>query len=218
VEILRRLNHENVVKYLNSEIISNKELFIYLEYISCGSLKSKTLNNGIKDEALIKKYLIDILNALQYLHSRGIVHRDLKAENILLTEEGSLKLADFSCSGQFLLYDEEFEEDTDQLTSLKGTLLWMAPEVIRQDKYGKKVDIWSLGCTIIEIINGANPWKNINIENDGQALYKIGLSNEIPEIPLNLSEKLTNLIECCLKRDINKRYSVEDLLRHPFFK
>jgi len=214
---LQRLNNQNIIKYINSEIL-NDELFIYLEFISGGSLKAFTLNKGIKNELIIKSYINDILNALSYLHKKGIVHRDIKSDNILISDDGSLKLTDFSCSGQIIILDEVLLEDSDLLDSLKGTLLWMAPEVIRQENYGRKVDVWSLGCTLLEIIFGGNPWGNIKIENYFQALYKIGKSNEIPCIPNDISDKLKNFIECCVERDKNKRKSVEELQNHPFLK
>jgi len=191
------LNNQNIIKYINSEIL-NDELFIYLEFISGGSLKAFTLNKGIKNELIIKSYINDILNALSYLHKKGIVHRDIKSDNILISDDGSLKLTDFSCSGQIIILDEVLLEDSDLLDSLKGTLL--------------------LGCTLLEIIFGGNPWGNIKIENYFQALYKIGKSNEIPCIPNDISDKLKNFIECCVERDKNKRKSVEELQNHPFLK
>jgi serine/threonine protein kinase len=108
-------------------------------------------------------------------------------------------------------------EESDLLDSLKGTLLWMAPEVICQESYGRKADIWSLGCTLIEIINGEKPWKNMLIENYCHALLKIGKSNVTPDIPSDLSEKLKSFLKCCLERDKTKR-SVEELMNHPFLK
>ena len=191
------MNNQNIIKYINSEIL-NDELFIYLEFISGGSLKAFTLNKGIKNELIIKSYINDILNALSYLHKKGIVHRDIKSDNILISDDGSLKLTDFSCSGQIIILDEVLLEDSDLLDSLKGTLL--------------------LGCTLLEIIFGGNPWGNIKIENYFQALYKIGKSNEIPCIPNDISDKLKNFIECCVERDKNKRKSVEELQNHPFLK
>lgn len=94
----------------------------------------------------------------------------------------------------------------------------MAPEVLSQQNYGRKVDIWSLGCTILEIITGDSPWKELDIEHEGQAFTLIGNSNDIPAIPNDISSELKSLLLCCLERDKDKRYSIEEVLNHPFLK
>jgi len=164
--------------------------------------------------------------ALNYLHSRGIVHRDIKSENILVDSDGKLKLTDVSCSSMFnsknniedkvFMFDIEQSGECDLIESLKGTILWMAPEVINQKKYGRKADIWSFGCTLIELITGRNPWNNLNIDNYMQALYKIGKSELIPEYPKNSSKSLKSFLDCCLNRSYLERSNVKELLNHPF--
>ena len=164
------------------------------------------------------------------MHCKGIVHRDLKSENILIASDGRLVLMDFSCSNiikekyikdlkEFKDVDDNSEyqlEQSELLESIKGTILWMSPEVINQKKYGRKVDIWSFGCTLIEIITGKNPWNNLIIDNFLQALYQIGNTNSVPECPMNISYNLKNFLGCCLKRSYTERSSVKDLLNHSF--
>jgi serine/threonine protein kinase len=163
------------------------------------------------------------------LHSKGIVHRDIKSANILLDIKGNIKLSDFGCSGQFFdkntntnnisqnnLNNLNVCNSEEFLDSLKGTLPWMAPEVICQIKYGKKADIWSLGCTLLEMATGQPPWGNL--DNCYHAMTRIGRSNDIPEIPITLSEGFKDLLVNCLKRNCKERPSVKELKEHKFLK
>ncbi len=178
-----------------------------MEYIPGGSIKYILNKYGPLSEKLIRLYLRQILNALIFLHKNGIVHRDVKSANVLVDLNGHIKLSDFGCSGSNL-------DESEKFTSLKGTIPWMAPEVIRQNKYGKKADIWSLGCTVLEMATGEVPWGKL--ENYVQALFKIGRSDDIPNIPKNLSNELRDFILSCFSRDPKERPSAEQLKAHPF--
>jgi serine/threonine protein kinase len=160
-------------------------------------------------ERLIRLYLKQILEGLGYLHTNGIIHRDIKSANILLDLNGNIKLSDFGCSGQ--IYNSA---ESEIFSSLKGTIPWMAPEVIRQNKYGKKADMWSLGCTVLEMATGEVPWGKL--ENYVQALFKIGRSEATPLIPENLSENLKDLLRLCFKREPKERPTIEMLKKHAF--
>jgi serine/threonine protein kinase len=212
------LEHPNIIKYLDSEIIDGT-LFIYLEYISGGSIKYILDKYGIIKENLIKLFLKQILEGLSYLHSRGIVHRDIKAGNILLDIKGNIKLSDFGCSG--ICKPEESNtlsnsSHCELLQSMKGTLPWMAPEVVLQKKYGKKADVWSLGCTLIEMATASPPWGKL--ENCYQTMRKIGRTQDIPEIPSTLSKSFQDFILLCLNRDPKQRPKIKDLKEHEFLK
>jgi len=97
--------------------------------------------------------------------------------------------------------------------TLKGSVPWMAPEVIKQINYGKKADIWSFGCTLIEMVTAKSPWSQYNFDNPITAIMKIGLSEEIPFIPESISENLNALILACLKRNPDERPITEDLIK-----
>jgi serine/threonine protein kinase len=196
---------------MGSEII-NSSLLIYLEYIPGGSLGSLITKYGPLSEKLIKIYLRQILLGLKYLHSLGIVHRDIKAENVLLDTDGTIKLTDFGCSGQISITKSLNENDL--LNSLKGTIPWMAPEVILQKDYGSKADIWSLGCLLIEMKTGKSPWGKM--DNFIQAMLKIGKSDSTPEIPENISENFRNFLNLCLNRNSKLRADINLLLNHQF--
>ena len=205
--------HQNIIKFLGSEVI-NDTLFIYLEYIPGGSIKYLLNKYGNFSAKIIKIYLKQILDGLEYLHSKGVVHRDIKSANILVDLKGNIKLSDFGVSGQISLKKNEGESGF--LESLKGTLLWMAPEVICQTKYGKKADIWSLGCTLLEMATGLPPWGKL--ENQMEAILKIGKSNENPEIPNNLDEDFIDFLNMCFIRNTRERPSANELKEHKFLK
>ena len=211
MKLYKNLDHTNIIKFYNSEIIE-KSLFIYLEYIPGGSLKNLIDKFGSLSTRLIKLYLPKIIEGLEYLHSKGIVHRDIKSANILVDLNGNIKLSDFGVSGQISL--KKSSGDSCFLQSLKGTLLWMAPEVICQIKYDFKADIWSLGCTLLEMATGFPPWGKI--ENHMEAFMKIGRSEEDPEIPENLNSDLINVIKRCLIRNPMERITLDEIKKHKF--
>ena len=214
VKIYEHLNHPNIIKYIFSEQISNY-YFLYLEYIPGGSVKSMIDQLGGLNEILIRKYTKQILSGLKYLHDKKIIHRDIKCANILIGNNGILKLTDFGCSKKISmkLGKKDSSSNEEYCTSLKGTIPWCAPEVICHKKYGKKADIWSLGCTLIEM-TGNQPWGNV--ENIFQVMNKIGKSNLTPEIPDYLSNNFKNFLRQCFKRDPKKRANLKTLMKHNF--
>ena len=214
VKIYEHLNHPNVIKYIYSEQISNY-YFLYLEYIPGGSIKSMIEQFGGFNEILIRKYTKQILSGLKYLHDKKIIHRDIKCANILIGNGGIIKLTDFGCSKKISmkLAKKDSSSNGEYCTSLKGTIPWCAPEVICHKKYGKKADIWSLGCTLIEM-TGNQPWGNI--ENIFQVMNKIGKSNLTPDIPDCLSNNFKNFLKLCFKRDPKQRANLKLLMKHNF--
>ena len=214
VKIYEHLNHPNIIKYIFSEQISNY-YFLYLEYIPGGSIKSMIDQFGGFNEILIRKYTKQILSGLKYLHDKKIIHRDIKCANILIGNNGFIKLTDFGCSKKISmkLAKKDSSSNGEYCTSLKGTIPWCAPEVICHKKYGKKADIWSLGCTLIEM-TGNQPWGNI--ENIFQVMNKIGKSNLIPDIPDYLSNNFKNFLRLCFKRDPKQRANLKTLMKHNF--
>ena len=214
VKIYEHLNHPNIIKYIFSEQISNY-YFLYLEYIPGGSIKNMIDQFGGFNEILIRKYTKQILSGLKYLHDKKIIHRDIKCANILIGNNGFIKLTDFGCSKKISmkLAKKDSSSNGEYCTSLKGTIPWCAPEVICHKKYGKKADIWSLGCTLIEM-TGNQPWGNI--ENIFQVMNKIGKSNLIPDIPDYLSNNFKNFLRLCFKRDPKQRPNLKTLMKHKF--
>ena len=116
-----------------------------------GSLLAIVNKFGALPEEATRRYTRQILAGLEYLHFNSVIHRDIKAANVLVDRNGVCKLADFGTA-------KKVHELNSQKNSMTGTVNWMAPEVIKQEKYGRAADIWSVGCTVYEMITGQPPW------------------------------------------------------------
>jgi Serine/threonine protein kinase len=145
-----------------------------------------------------------------------VIHKDLKGANILVAADGTVKLADFGCSTS--IEKTLTSLNGDKKNPLIGSVPWMAPEVVSETGYGRRSDIWSFGCTILEMATGKIPWSHYNFENPVALLMKIALSDEIPQIPDNISDELKDFIKQCLQRDPTLRPHAKDLMNHPFLK
>lgn len=171
---------------------------------------------GSFDESQVRSYSKQILEGLKYLHENRIIHKDIKGANILLNDSNIIKLADFGSAQQLERTITMSLRPGSKSLSIYGSIPWMAPEVIRQTKYGRKADIWSFGCTVLEMAQGKAPWSEQNFDNPIAAIMKIGLSSEIPKIPDHLSQDLKDFILLCLNREANLRPPAKDLLNHKF--
>ncbi|NWU94462.1 PAK3 kinase, partial [Upupa epops] len=147
------------------------------------------------------------LQAINFLHSRRMVHRDIKSPNILLGANGAVKLTDFGLS-------VVIPPEQNTLRSTVGTCHWMAPEVLRGTLYGPKVDIWSLGITAFEMLEGWPPYSHA-CPSEARELI---LSSGTPELqdPRQWSALLRDFLHCCLEVDVDRRWSAQELLQHPF--
>lgn len=210
IKSLKDLDHVNIVQYLGYQI-GEKISSIFLEYVSGGSIGHLLRKYGKFDEPLIQFLNIQMFQGLNYIHSMGLLHCDLKADNLLLETNGILKISDFGISKN--------SKDLTNKMAFQGTIFWMAPEIINDQNYDKKVDIWSSGCVLIEMFTGSRPWKNFEIE---AVLYKLGKEKVVPPIPKNIRESMTQIskdfIKQCLKIDPNDRPETHELLNHPFVK
>ncbi|KAB1204848.1 Mitogen-activated protein kinase kinase kinase YODA [Morella rubra] len=207
IALLSRLRHPNIVQYNGSNTVGDK-LYIYLEYVSGGSIFKLLQDYGQFGELAIRSYTHQILLGLAYLHAKNTVHRDIKGANILVDPNGRVKLADFGMAKHI----------TGQSCplSFKGSPYWMAPEVIRNSNgCNLAVDIWSLGCTVLEMATTKPPWS----QYEGvAAMFKIGNSKELPVIPDHLSDDGKNFVRQCLQRNPINRPTAAQLLEHPFVK
>lgn len=148
---------------------------------------------------------------MSFLHEHRVCHRDLKCDNILIDVSGSCKLADFGCSRRL---DVSPEGSTIIMKSVKGSIPWMAPEVLMGQGYGKSSDIWAVGCLVLEMALGRNPWGHF--DNIMQAMYRIGMGTKGPEIPESMGTPCKNFVDRCLSRDPKQRPTAPELLDDPF--
>ena len=206
ITVMRDLNHPNIINYVDS-YLDDQNLWVVMEYLAGGALTDVVLKLAMteKQTATVCR---EVLQGLQYLHDHGIIHRDIKSDNILLGGDGSVKIIDFGFCA-----DTQARSNRDTVC---GTPYWMAPEVIDRDVvYGKKVDIWSLGIMAVEMKDGEPPY--MDVADPIKALYLI-VSNDKPPITSweLLSDEFKDFLNKCLEKDVDKRACTADLLEHPF--
>ncbi|KAL5537328.1 hypothetical protein UlMin_046114, partial [Ulmus minor] len=208
VKLLKNLNHPNIVGYLGT-LRDEETVNILLEYVPGGSISSLLGKFGAFTEAVIRTYTKQLLLGLEYLHRNGIMHRDIKGANILVDAKGCIKLADFGASKQVV----ELATMTGA-KSMRGTPYWMAPEVILQTGHTFSADIWSVGCTVIEMATGKPPWSQQYQEV--AALFYIGTTKSYPPIPEHISAEAKDFLLQCFQEEPNLRPAASELLQHPF--
>ncbi|XP_062199973.1 mitogen-activated protein kinase kinase kinase NPK1-like isoform X2 [Phragmites australis] len=208
VKLLKNLSHLNIVRYLGT-VREEDTLNILLEFVPGGSIQSLLGKLGSFPEPVIRKYTKQILQGLEYLHSNAIIHRDIKGANILVDNKGCIKLADFGASKQVAKLATVTAAKT-----MKGTPYWMAPEVIVGSGHSFSADIWSVGCTVIEMATGKPPWSQQYQEV--ALLFHVGTTKSHPPIPEHLSPEAKDFLLKCLQKEPELRSTASGLLKHPF--
>ncbi|KNA04803.1 hypothetical protein SOVF_196330 [Spinacia oleracea] len=206
IDLLKNLNHKNIVKYLGS-LKTRSHLHIILEYVENGSLANIIKPNkfGPFPEQLVAHYIAQVVEGLVYLHEQGVIHRDIKGANILTTKEGLVKLADFGVATKLTEADVNTH-------SVVGTPYWMAPEVIEMSGVCAASDIWSVGCTVIELLTCVPPYYDLQ---PMPALFRI-VQDEHPPIPDGLSADMADFLRLCFQKDARLRPDAKTLLSHPW--
>ncbi|ORX91461.1 hypothetical protein K493DRAFT_50780 [Basidiobolus meristosporus CBS 931.73] len=201
IDLLKKLKHQNIVKY-GGFIKTEDHLNIILEYCENGSLKTISKRFGKFPENLVAVYVTQVLEGLFYLHEQGVIHRDIKCANILSTKDGKVKLADFGVATIAHRKD----------SSVVGSPYWMAPEVIELSGATTASDIWSVGCTVVEMLEGDPPYYSLS---PMPALFRI-VQDEHPPLPEGASSGVKDFLMQCFQKDQNLRVSAKKLLKHPW--
>lgn len=248
--MLRRLSHPRIVQYYEC-ITDAKQLYIVLEYVENGSLSDILRKFGRLPEQLVIRYIAQVLEALDFLHERAIIHRDIKGANVLVTKDGHVKLADF---GVARLADDH----TTKTQSVAGTPYWsararapspsaqpirwhacswpqaraarahapegapatprvrlrraVAPEIIEMSAFTTASDIWSVGCTVLELLTGVPPHFELT---QMSAMYHI-VNDAHPPLPDGLTDELRDFLMKCFVKDVHRRARASELRAHPW--
>ncbi|NWS08155.1 M3K19 kinase, partial [Motacilla alba] len=214
VDLLKTLKHVNIVTYLGTCLEANI-LSIFMEFVPGGSISSILHRFGPLPEVVLCKYTKQILQGVAYLHDNCVVHRDIKGNNVMLMPTGVIKLIDFGCARR-LAWASLSGTRGELLRSVHGTPYWMAPEVINDSGYGRKSDIWSVGCTVFEMATGKPPLASMDRV---AAMFYIGAHRGLmPALPDRFSSAAVEFVHACLTRDQHERPSALQLLDHPFVK
>ncbi|CAN3376311.1 hypothetical protein DIRU0_E26852 [Diutina rugosa] len=204
IDLLKILKHPNIVKY-HGFVKTSSSLNIFLEYCGGGSLRQlyKRHQHGLDERRQIVPYVRSILHGLAYLHSQGVVHRDVKAANVLIDDAGNIKLADFGVAASV----------STQYPTVVGTPNWMAPEtVMGGEGLCTASDIWSLGATIIELFTTDPPYHD---RNPMATLHAIS-TDDHPPLPKGVSTLARDFLLECFQKHPNLRSSATQLLKHPW--
>ncbi|KAJ1677225.1 Protein kinase [Spiromyces aspiralis] len=206
IEVMRESKHKNIVNYIESFLINGTDLWVVMEYMEGGAL-TDIIDNTEMNEKQIATVCREVCKGLHHLHKQEIIHRDIKSDNVLLDVEGNVKITDFG-------FCAKLSNARRKRATMVGTPYWMAPEVVKQKPYGYKVDVWSLGIMVIEMIETEPPYLD---EEPLKALYLIA-TNGTPSLkhPERLGADLKLFLAECLCVDVHSRASIEELLEHTF--
>ncbi|KAK1236135.1 Suppressor of Sensor Kinase (SLN1) [Marasmius sp. AFHP31] len=236
LSVMEMLHHPNVVEYYGLEVHRDK-VYIFEEYCQGGSLAALLEHGRIEDETIVQVYTMQMLEGLAYLHSKGIAHRDVKPDNILLDHLGVIKFVDFGAAKMLAKNQKSMAARSRRapdsgfnpgpaladgaplgMNSLTGTPMYMSPEIIKNDRKGRlgSMDVWSMGCVVLEFATGKKPWSNL--DNEWAIMFHIGVATQHPPLPEpgQLSNLGIDFIKQCLTIDANKRPTAVELMEHPW--
>ena len=219
VDVLKSLSHVNIVRYLGAER-NGETLHIFQEWVPGGSVTTLLNKFGPFSGAVIRSYVFQILTGLSYLHENRILHRDIKGGNVLISDDGIVKLADFGSAKRMAHQQSDMMESL----TMRGTPYFMAPEVF-EERYNGKADIWSVGCVAFQMATGLPPWKNEGFNNPMSLFLHLQKTEGLPVLewpengPMRESEKepFEAMLKRCFWRTATQRPTAQGLIADSLF-
>lgn len=203
-KVLQQLNHPNIVRYIEHYELRGV-LYIIMEYADGGDLAEKIrASPGRMREDTIMYYFSQLCLALEYLHSRHILHRDIKTMNIFLMKNGAVKLGDFGIS-------TVLRNTMGMANTVCGTPYYFSPELCRNKPYNNRSDVWAMGVVLYELATGKHPFDGNSMTQLMQRIVR----NSVPSVPSNYSKEMRQLCDLCLQKDPSRRPNIKQLLAHP---
>ncbi|XP_040195509.1 mitogen-activated protein kinase kinase kinase 1 isoform X2 [Rana temporaria] len=215
IRMMNHLSHPNIIRMLGSTCEKNN-YNLFVEWMAGGSVAHLLSKYGAFKESVVINYTEQLLRGLSYLHENQIIHRDIKGANLLIDSTGQrLRIADFGAAARLASKGTGAGEFQGQLL---GTIAFMAPEVLRGQQYGRSCDVWSVGCSIIEMACAKPPWNAEKHSNHLALIFKIASATTAPSIPPHLSPGLRDVTLRCLELQPQDRPPSRELLKHPVFR
>ncbi|CAG0922611.1 unnamed protein product [Notodromas monacha] len=215
IDLMTQLDHENIVR-IKFACRDLRVFNIFSEWMPGGSVAALLEKYGAFSDQVIISYTSQVIQGLAYLHDHQVLHRDLKGANLLVDKDGQMvKIADFGTAA--LLRGARGTVAGELRGQVTGTVAFMAPEVLRGDDYGRKCDVWSVGCCVLEMATAKLPWDELRIANNLALMFKVARTEAPPAVPVTLCESLRDFALRCLEIDPNRRPSAKELLNHPIF-
>uniref|UniRef100_A0A3Q3ATF6 Mitogen-activated protein kinase kinase kinase 22 n=1 Tax=Kryptolebias marmoratus TaxID=37003 RepID=A0A3Q3ATF6_KRYMA len=209
IQLLKNLRHDRIVQYYGClRDLDQRKLTIFVEFMPGGSIKDQLKAYGALTEKVTRRYTRQILQGVSYLHSNMIVHRDIKGANILRDSSGNVKLGDFGASKRI----QTICMSGTGIKSVTGTPYWMSPEVINGEGYGRKADVWSVACTVVEMLTQKPPWAEYEAM---AAIFKIATQPTKPMLPEGVSDTCRDFLRKVFVEE-KWRPTADVLLSHPF--
>lgn len=201
IKILKTVCHSYIVQMLDS-FEGKDHTFILYEYYPCGNLYEKLCKEGPLSEMVVKKYILQLGSAVDYLHENQIIHRDIKPDNILLDLDDNIKLCDFGLS----IITDDFAED------VCGTIFYMAPEVVDAKMYDNKIDLWCIGVLVYELTTAKLPFYH-----DKNSVVCKYIREKEPDYPEILTADCIDFIQSLLNKNSERRPTAKQIPLHNWF-